>query len=111
MLLLTPALPVFAKHFPLSCRKNNCFYSLGTGNCTRWRNPAAQRYPVDMGPQDDLPFNRENNRFYRLGTGNFNRQMIVSIVWEREIENCPTEGLILVVWDAEKNFMNFPVGK
>ena len=52
-------------------RENNCFYSLGTGNCTRWRNPTAQRYPVDMGPQEELPFSRKNNRSSSFGYGKF----------------------------------------
>ena len=51
---------------------DNCFY------CSRWRHsrsippegPAAQRNPADMGPQDELPFNRANNCFYCLGTRN-----------------------------------------
>ena len=34
-------------------RENNCFY------CSRWRLPAAQRNPADMGPQDELLFNRK----------------------------------------------------
>ena len=77
-------MPVFSR------RENNCFYCLGTGNCESPFNRENNCFYCLGTVNRELHFNRENNRFYRLGTRNW---------------------LFLIVWDAEENFMYFPVGK
>jgi len=97
------SMPVFSR------RENNCFYCLGTGNCESPFNRENNCFYCLGTANRELPFNRENNCFYCLGT--VNRELHFNRENNRFYRLGTRNWLFLIVWDAEENFMDFPVGK